>query len=271
MSRKALKRQFEVEGIKVQVYADREALGLAAAKFVAGRLRQALAKRGDANIVLATGASQHEFIAAFRQEQGIDWSSVTAFHLDEYLGISENHPASFRRYLHERLFDRLTFDAVYLLKGDAADPVRECRRYASLLDAKTIDIACIGIGQNAHLAFNDPPADFNSLELVHVVTLDEACRDQQVREGHFAEIGDVPPKALSLSVPAILSANTISCVVPDRRKAEAIRCALEGPISPDCPASALRKHRDCHLYLDVDSASLLSGVLFPENGNPESA
>ncbi len=140
------------------------------------------------------------------------------------------------------------------------NPVQECRRYASLLAERILDVACIGIGENGHLAFNDPPADFNTPELVHIVTLDEACRRQQVGEGHFAAIEDVPKHALSLSIPAILSARTISCVVPDRRKAEAVRCALEGPLSPDCPASALRQHPDCHLYLDLDSASLLSSV-----------
>ncbi len=251
-------QRFTVHGIDVQVYPDKDALGAAAAEFVAGRVREALAARGEARVIFATGASQYEFLAALLPAGGIDWRRVTAFHLDEYLGLPEGHPASFRRYLRERLFDRLPFGAVHLLDGNAADPQEECRRYAALLTAGEIDVACIGIGENAHLAFNDPPADFDTPHPVHVVTLDEACRRQQVGEGHFAGVEEVPAQALSLSIPAILAARAISCVVPDARKAEAVRCALEGPLSPDCPASALRQHRDCHLWLDVHSAALLS-------------
>jgi glucosamine-6-phosphate deaminase len=258
MSEAAIVHQFTVESILVQVYDDKVALGTAAADFVAGRLRQAITERGEATAILATGASQYEFLDALRAVPGVNWPSVTAFHLDEYFGLSAEHPASFRRYLRRRLFDHLPFGAVHLLQGDAPDPEVECRRYASLLAGRTVDVACIGIGENGHLAFNDPPADFDTPNLVHVVTLDEACRRQQVGEGHFAAIGDVPKSALSLSIPAILSAQAISCVVPDQRKAEAVRCALEGLVSLDCPASALRKHQTCHLYLDIHSASLLS-------------
>ncbi len=254
----ALKYQFQAAGIVVQVFGDKEALGTAAAEFVAHRLHQAVVERGKANIILATGASQYEFLDALRCVAGVDWARVTAFHLDEYLGLSARHPASFRRFLRERIFDHLAFGTVHFLAGDAKDPVQECHRYASLLEHAIIDVACIGIGENGHLAFNDPPADFGTSSLVHLVTLNEACRRQQVNEGHFPAVENVPGKALSLSIPAILSARTISCVVPDRRKAEAVRCALEGPISPNCPASALRGHRACRLYLDLDSAALLS-------------
>jgi len=258
MSEASPVHQFTVESVVVQVFDDKEALGAAAADFVAGRLRQAIAERGEATVILATGASQYEFLAALRKVRGVDWTRVAAFHLDEYLGLPAGHPASFRRYLRERLFDHLPFGAVHLLAGDTPDPEAECRRYAGLLAGRTIDVACIGIGENGHLAFNDPPADFSTPNLVHVVTLDEACRRQQVGEGHFAALEDVPQRALSLSVPAILAAGTVSCVVPDRRKAKAVRCALEGPVSPNCPASALRQHAACHLYLDVHSAALLS-------------
>jgi glucosamine-6-phosphate deaminase len=253
-------QRFIVQGIDVQVYPDKDALGAAAAGFVAGRVRDALSARGEARVIFATGASQYEFLAALLPAEGIDWRRVTAFHLDEYLGLPEGHPASFRRYLRERLFDRLPFGAVHLLDGNAADPQEECRRYAALLTAAEIDVACIGIGENAHLAFNDPPADFETPHPVQVVTLDEACRRQQVGEGHFAGVEEVPGQALSLSIPAILAARAISCAVPDARKAEAVRCALEGPLSPDCPASTLRQHRDCHLWLDVHSAALLSAA-----------
>jgi glucosamine-6-phosphate deaminase len=189
--------------------------------------------------------------------QGVDWGRVVAFLLDEYLGLPADHPASFRRYLRERVFQHLEFGEVHLLQGDAPDAEAECRRYAGLLAEAPIDLACIGIGENGHLAFNDPPADFEAPGLVHIVDLDEACRRQQVGEGHFASVDGVPPRALSLTVPAILSARIIYCVVPDRRKAEAVRCSLQGPISPSCPGSALRRHQNCRMFLDLDSASLL--------------
>jgi glucosamine-6-phosphate deaminase len=250
-------RRLDVAGIDVQIFADKCALGAAAAGFVAGQLGRAIVARGEAAVVFATGASQYEFLDALREVGGVDWPRITAFHLDEYLGLPAHHPASFRRYLRERLFDDLPFGAIHLIEGDGADPAGECRRYGGLLARHEIDLACIGIGENGHLAFNDPPADFHAPELVHVVSLDAACRRQQVGEGHFAAIEDVPGQALSLSIPAIMSARTISCVVPDARKAEAVRCALEGEVSPRCPASVLRRHGDCHLFLDVHSAALL--------------
>jgi glucosamine-6-phosphate deaminase len=251
-------RQFEVADVQVQVFAAKARLGEAAAIFVADRVRRAIAARGEASVIFATGASQYEFLDALVQIEDVDWSCVTAFHLDEYLGLSDTHSASFRRYLRERLFDHLPFGTVHLLNGTAPDPQAECARYAALLAKREIDLACIGIGENGHLAFNDPPADFNTPNLVHVVTLDQACRQQQVGEGHFPSLEAVPEQALSLSIPAIMRAATISCVVPDLRKAEAVRCTLEGPITPDCPASVLRRHDACALFLDVDSASLLS-------------
>lgn len=248
-----------VDRLAVEVHPDKISLSRAATDFVAGHIRRAIAERGSARVIFATGASQYEFLEALCAEPAINWSLVTAFHLDEYVGIDPTHPASFRRYLQERLFDRLPFAAVHLLQGDAADPAAECRRYAGLLAAGPVDVACVGIGENGHLAFNDPPADFTTAALVHVVQLDEACRRQQVGEGHFPNLAAVPPQALSLTVPAILSANAISCVVPDARKAQAVRDTLEGPIDPACPASALRHHPDCRLFLDIPAASLLKG------------
>ena len=252
-----LQRQFQAGSIDVQVYGDKNALGQAAAAFVAEHVRNTLEQRGTARVIFATGASQYEFLAALLAHTDIDWSNVTAFHLDEYLGLPDTHPASFRKYLRERLFDHLPFGAVHLLDGTASDAGAECARYAALLADGPIDLACIGIGENAHLAFNDPPADFETNDLVHVVTLDAACRQQQVGEGHFATLDDVPGQALSLSIPAILQANTISCVVPDQRKAQAVNGALHGPLTPNCPASALRNHADTHLFLDISSASYL--------------
>lgn len=254
-------RHFNVERLDVYIYPDRLAIGQAAAAFVTEHLRQAIAARGEANVIFATGASQYEFLAALLNAQGVDWSRVTAFHLDEYLGLGRDHPASFRRFLDERLFGRLPFKAVHLLDGDAADPQAEADRYAALLHDRVIDVACIGIGENGHLAFNDPPADFETPRLVHVVDLDDVCRGQQVGEGHFATLAEVPRQALSLSVPAILRARALSCVVPDARKASPVQCALKGPITPECPASALRRHPSGRVFLDPASASLLSAEM----------
>jgi len=241
--------------LNILTYANKNSLGQAAAKFVSKCVQAAIQERGEANIIVATGASQYDFLDSLTQDQTVDWQKVTAFHLDEYLGLSEDHPASFRRYLWERLFSKVPFQTIHLLDGTADDPQHECNRYAYLLATRTIDVACIGIGENGHLAFNDPPADFETEALVHIVDLDEACRRQQVGEGHFATINDVPPQALSLSIPAIMRAKAISCVVPDQRKAEAVRCTLQGPISPQCPASVLRNHANAYLYLDIESAS----------------
>ncbi len=250
---------FAVDSVAVEIYADKPTLSRAAADFVAEHIRAAITERGSSRVIFATGASQYDFLDALCASPGIDWSLVTAFHLDEYVGIAADHPASFRRYLQERLFSRLPFGAVHLLQGDAPDPVAECRRYAALLAESPIDVACVGIGENGHLAFNDPPADFATSAGVHIVQLDEACRRQQVGEGHFPSLADVPPQALSMTVPAILEAKVIACVVPDARKAAAVQCTLAGRIDPACPASALRTHTHCHLYLDSASAGLLKG------------
>jgi glucosamine-6-phosphate deaminase len=250
---------FAVDTLAVEIHPDKTTLSRAAADFVASHIRAAIAARNNARVIFATGASQYDFLDALCAAPDIEWSRVTAFHLDEYVGISAEHPASFRRYLQERLFRRLPFGAVHLLQGDAPDPAAECRRYAALLAAVPVDIACVGIGENGHLAFNDPPADFATSAGVHVVQLDEACRMQQVGEGHFPNLAAVPPQALSMTIPAILAAQVISCVVPDARKAQAVACTLTGPIDPACPASALRGHPCCRLYLDSASATLLKG------------
>lgn len=240
----------------VRIYDRKDVLGSAAAAHVAGLIRQSILEREQARVIFATGASQYEFLAALVAEQrDLDWSRVTAFHLDEYLDLPESHPASFRRYLRERLFGVLPFRRVHLLDGTAPDPQVEAARYEALLRLGPVDLACIGIGENAHLAFNDPPADFNTRKWVHIVQLDEACRRQQVGEGHFATMNDVPKRALSLSIPAILAARNISCVAPEARKAAAVQCALEGPVTPDCPASALQLHQRVTLFLDRESAA----------------
>lgn len=251
-------RENRKDGLSTQIFSSKRDLGVAAAEFVAATLRQVLAERGHAGLVLATGASQYEFLARLQVAPDIDWQRVTAFHLDEYLDLPADHPASFRRYLKTRFFDHVPVGTVHLLNGNAADPLSETQRYADLLQQTPPDIACIGIGENGHLAFNDPPADFEAPETVHVVQLDEACRRQQVGEGHFDSLMAVPQRALSLSIPAIMAVPVLSCVVPDARKARAVQCSVQGPVSPHCPASILQRHQNCRLFLDRQSASLIA-------------
>ncbi len=256
MSDAELPVAFKVDALSIEVHASDAHLGQAAAHFVAGKLEEAVANNGRANLALATGASQFAFLEALRRIEAIPWDRITVFHLDEYQGMSAHHPASFRRYLRERILDEVEPAEIHLLEGDAADPEKEARRYERLLRTHTIDVACIGIGENGHLAFNDPPvADFNDPRLVKVVQLDETCRRQQLGEGWFSALEDVPTHALTLTIPAIMRSRCISCFVPEQRKAQAVADALQGPISPNCPASILRRHPDARLFLDRFSAS----------------
>ena len=250
-------KTFQIDRLKVEVFDSNRNLGKAAAGFVTRKLHGAIEKNGSANLILATGASQFTFLEAF-QEGDLDWFKITVFHLDEYRDISENHPASFRKYLRDRILNNVKPSMVHFLEGDAADIDAEIERYENLLKTHSIDVACIGIGENGHIAFNDPPvADFDDPKLVKVVDLDEACRKQQTGEGWFATIDDVPKQALSLTIPAIMNCKVISCVVPDKRKSDAVYKTLYGPISTACPATILRKHPAAVLFLDVDSASSL--------------
>jgi glucosamine-6-phosphate deaminase len=238
----------------------KEDLGRRAAAEGAERIRAAVAARGAANVILATGASQFEMLAALVAAEGVDWSRVTCFHLDEYIGMPITHPASFRKYLKERFVDRLPRGPAAFHFVDAeADPEAECRRVGELIARHPIDVAMIGIGENGHLAFNDPPADFETEQAYIIVELDEACRRQQLGEGWFPTLEDVPSRAISMSIRQILKSAAIVCSVPDRRKAEAVRGAVEGPVTPEVPASILRQHPRTTLYLDRDSASLLKG------------
>ncbi len=251
-------RSFKAGSLDVRVFDSGVSLGQAACDLVSRELAAAIRARGSANLVLATGASQFAFLEALKGERSIDWSRVTAFHLDEYRGLPADHPASFRRYLRERLLDAVRPARVHFLEGDAPDVQEECSRYEALLRTHPIHVACIGIGENGHIAFNDPAvADFHDPRLVKVVELDEACRRQQLGEGWFAAIEDVPTHALSLTIPAIMGCRVISCVVPDLRKAPAVERALRGPIRTTCPASILRTHAKAKLFLDRESASLL--------------
>ena len=221
-------------------------------------LREVLATRDRATLVVATGTSQLEVLAALAATPGIAWERVEIFHLDEYCGIPADHPASFRRYLRERFFDVLPAKpaAFHWIAADG-DPQAECRRLAGLVPARDFDLVLCGIGENGHLAFNDPPADFEAPEPYLVVPLDEACRRQQVGEGWFPALETVPTQAISMSISRIMAARTILCSVPDERKARAVRETVEGPVTPAAPASILQRHADCRLHLDRAAAALL--------------
>lgn len=245
--------------MKVEVFDSKRELGEAAAREAAAVIREAIDARGRARVVAATGASQFEFLDALTREAGLDWNKVTFFHLDEYVGLSESHPASFRRYLRERLAERVHPGAFHFIDGEAPDPRAECRRLGESISQSGIDVAFVGIGENGHLAFNDPPADFETEEPYIVVNLDDDCRRQQVGEGWFKGLDEVPRQAISMSIRQILKARRIICVVPDRRKAEAVRDCLELEVSPLRPASVLQRHEGASLYLDRESASLLAG------------
>ncbi|MHC4178142.1 MAG: glucosamine-6-phosphate deaminase [Planctomycetota bacterium] len=235
-------------------------LGCKAAARGAGRIREAIQRRGGANIVLATGASQFEMIEALLGAEGIDWGLVTAFHLDEYIGLSMSHSASFRRYLKERFVDPLPrpLAAFHFLDGES-DAEAECRRVGAILAEHPVDVAFIGVGENGHLAFNDPPADFETEDPYIIVEMDEACRRQQLTEGWFATLEDVPRTAISMSIRQIMKSAVIVCSVPGRRKALAVCAAVEGPVTPDVPASILQSHDRATMYVDLESASLLKG------------
>jgi glucosamine-6-phosphate deaminase len=244
--------------MKIVVHADRPAMGACAAAEASEVLRHAMASQGHATLVVATGTSQLKVLEAFAGAPGIAWDKVTVFHLDEYCGIPADHPASFRRYLREQFFDLLpTRPAAFHWIGADGDPAKECRRLAGLVPSRDFDLLLCGIGENAHLAFNDPPADFDATDPYLVVALDEACRRQQVGEGWFPSLAAVPTHAISMSIRRIMAARTIVCSVPDERKAVAVRGAVEGPVSPTVPASILQRHADCRLHVDRAAASLL--------------
>jgi glucosamine-6-phosphate deaminase len=242
--------------MRVHIHPDRPSMSAAAARHAAASLTAALARNGKARIIAATGASQLEFLAALTALPGIDWPKVEMFHLDEYVGIPDNHPASFRKYLREQLIDKTGMSSVHFLDV-GSDPTEACRRTGEALQRAPVDIAFVGIGENSHLAFNDPPADFETTTPYIIVSLDEACRRQQVGEGWFASFEDVPKTAVSMSVQQILKAREILVIVPDERKAKAVASTLEAEVSPMVPASILRTHPDVTLYLDEPAASRL--------------
>ena len=247
----------ENENVILRVFDNKAALGKAAAQHACIAMRRAIQKRGCARIIVATGTSQQEFLEALTKAAGIDWEQVEMFHLDEYIGLPETHPASFRRYLRERLIQKTGITRYHLLNGDS-DPTEVIHQVGKKLRSAPIDVAFVGIGENGHLAFNDPPANFEEDEPYLIVELDEACRLQQIGEGWFANVSEVPRRAISMSIRQILKANEIVCVVPEGRKAKAVKLCLEGEIGPRAPASILRTHPATTIFLDKESASLIS-------------
>lgn len=232
-------------------------LGEKAGKSASEKIKKTIAENGQANIILATGSSQFETLSNLLKDQTIDWSKVNMFHLDEYIGLSENHQASFRKYLRERFITQVPALMSYTLINGEAGIDEELTRLSEKISRHPIDVALVGIGENGHLAFNDPPADFDTQAPYIVVDLDMACRQQQLGEGWFNSLAEVPQKAISMSIKQIMLSKSIVCSVPDLRKAEAVRNTVKQAVSPLFPASILQNHPDCELYLDIDSASLL--------------
>lgn len=243
--------------LPVSIAPSNETLGAAAAADFAGTVKEYLAERDEMAVILATGNSQLSFTRAVRERDDIDWSRLTVLHMDEYHGMPETHPASFRRWMQENLLAFVTPKAFHGVRGDSEPVQAELERYGALVRDLDPDICVMGVGENGHLAFNDPPADFDTREMIHVVELDEACRRQQVGEGHFASVEETPERALSLTVHALLRPRTVMVLAPEPRKAQPVKQALLGPVTPDCPASLLQTTSHARLYLDEDSAAAL--------------
>ena len=245
----------------LRVFKDSTALARAAAEQAADSIRKAIADSGRCRVVLATGTSQFEFLEFLTRTEGIDWKKVEAFHLDEYVGMAVTHPASFRKILLERVIHKTGIVNYYFIESDAGDLSAAVREVGRELTLAPVDVAFVGIGENGHIAFNDPPANFETEEPYLIVELDEACRRQQVGEGWFANISEVPTRAISMSPRQIMHAREIVAVVPDQRKAKAIRLCLEGQVRPEAPASILRKHPNTTVFVDQDSSSLLAAEM----------
>jgi glucosamine-6-phosphate deaminase len=257
--KEGLDRNFRADNLNVYVYESRQSMGKAAAAVIAAEIRRAIRERGRAVVILASAPSQNEFLANLAAAPDIDWSRVMAFHLDEYLGMNEQAPQSFRRFLIDRLVNKVPLGEFHGLRGDAADGTEEANRYAELLKQNPPDFAVLGIGENGHLAFIDPPfCDFNDTKAVKVVELDDVCRNQQVNDGAFATLDEVPRDALSLTIPTLMARPKLFAIAPGPAKRQAIKKTIEGAISTECPASILRTHADAHLFIDKDSAEFLS-------------
>lgn len=242
-----------VEQLKVNVYADRKLLGAAAGAAAAATIKRLLGEKDSIRIIFAAAPSQNEFLDTLAADTAIDWSRITVFHMDEYIGLPNDAPQKFSRFLCEKLFDRVKPGQVNLI--DSSKTIEEeCSRYGALIQEKPIDMVCLGIGENGHIAFNDPPvADFNDLQPIKAVELDDACRQQQVNDGCFPTFDDVPTHALTLTIPTMMAGSHLYCMVPGPTKRAAVQRTLSGSISTECPSTILRRHADCTLYVDRDS------------------
>lgn len=248
-------KEFMVDSLCVRVYENRRAMGKAAAEEAARHIR-ALQSKKELRMIFAAAPSQNEMLEALIADKTINWKKITAFHMDEYLNLPVSAPQRFSNFLKDRLFDRVPFKAVRII--DSGNGIEEVARYSELLSKTPIDIVCLGIGENGHLAFNDPPvARFDDSQLVKVVDLDPICRQQQVNDGCFASLDEVPLRALTLTIPALFEASHLVCTVPGKSKAQAVKAMLYGPIETACPASILRQHASCTLFLDKDSGGLI--------------
>lgn len=251
-------RELQAEKLKVKVYADRKAMGLAAALVMAAKLKDVLVERGTVNVVFAAAQSQVDFLAALAEQPGIDWSKVVALHMDEYHTLPADAPQRFGLWLKRHFFDVVKPGKVLYMSEKEEDGAAVCARYTAWLKEYPVDITCIGVGENGHVAFNDPPvADFNDAELVKVVVLDKYSRQQQVNDGEFASFDRVPTEAITLTVPALMASAWIIGTVPGVRKSEAVKKMLRDEISEACPATILRRHDQVCLYLDADAAKLI--------------
>src|SRR6266576_3986637 len=251
-------KTFHTDALAVRVYEQQADMAKDVAQIAQEYLQAVLAKQPSAAVILATGNSQIQFLESLIALGGVEWSRLTLFHMDEYLGLDATHKASFRRYMRERVEQRVKPHQFHYLEGDTPLPLDECARYTRLLQAQPIDLCCLGIGENGHIAFNDPPvANFQDPHQVKLVKLDQPCRMQQVNEGHFPNLEAVPQYAFTLTIPMLCSAKRMLCVAPEKRKAQAVKNTLRGPVSTDCPASFLRRQGQATLFLDLDSAGQL--------------
>jgi glucosamine-6-phosphate deaminase len=254
--------QFKVEKLKASVYPDRKKMGAAVAKAVASKMSELQSTGQVVRIIFAAAPSQDDFLSALIREENIDWKKVIAFHMDDYIGLSPESDQSFRYYLEQHLFNHVQCGEINFIDKNAPDAEQECKRYATLLNESQVHIVCLGIGENGHIAFNDPPvADFDDQETVKVVELDQECRQQQVNDGCFPTLYDVPTHAITLSLPALMSGQNLYCTVPGPRKANAVYKALNDPISTDCPATILRQHENMELFLDNYSAGQMVDIV----------
>lgn len=251
-------KEMMVESLHVRIFHTRADMGNCAGNDAAAAIRDVIAQKGTANVMFAAAPSQNEVLSALCERMDIDWTKVNAFHMDEYIGLDPQHPAGFRNFLRKAIFNAFPFRSVNLLNGNAAEPRAEADRYGKLLRENPIDICLCGIGENGHIAFNDPmTANFADSKLVKVVELETACREQQVHDGCFSDIAQVPTYALTVTIPAMISAKAIFCSVPAATKAAAVRNMLQNEVSEKCPASILRKHSNAELYLDKDAAKYI--------------